>query len=177
MQRILCINHFNVISLFRIKHIFLYYFLFLVNSTYSQSFTERKLKSTIDEVTVFTKGGLISRTGTIDIPIGKSTLKLASLSPHIDDKSIQVKATGNFTVLSVNHKLNYINSLKNDEQIENIKNQIAALDFKIKTSESRLQILLEKQSLLDENKNLGSETFWSFFIAYKNKRLIFMIEN
>jgi prefoldin subunit 5 len=132
--------------------------LLLANQTFSQTFTERELKTKIDEVTIYVQGGLVTRTGKIEIPQGKSILRIKSLSPHIDDKSVQVKATGEFTILSVNHKLNYLNTLKKDEKIDSLKKDIESLEFEISTAESRLQILSEKQSLLDENKNLGGET-------------------
>ncbi len=132
--------------------------LILANETFSQSFKERELKTKIDEVTIYVQGGLVTRTGKLEIPQGKSILHIKSLSPHIDDKSIQVKATGDFTILSVNHKLNYLNTLKKDEKIDSLEKEIESLEFQISTTESRLQILSEKQSLLDENKNLGGET-------------------
>ncbi|MDH5608891.1 MAG: DUF4140 domain-containing protein, partial [Cyclobacteriaceae bacterium] len=132
--------------------------LLLANQAFSQTFTERELKTKIDEVTIYVQGGLVTRTGKIEIPQGKSTLRIKSLSPHIDDKSVQVKATGEFTILSVNHKLNYLNTLKRDEKIDSLKKDIESLEFEISTAEFRLQILSEKQSLLDENKNLGGET-------------------
>ncbi|AWW29144.1 hypothetical protein DN752_02730 [Echinicola strongylocentroti] len=132
--------------------------LLLAHQTFSQSFTERELKTKIDQVTIYVKGGLISRSGDLDIPPGKSMVLIKSLSPHIDDKSVQVKATGDFTILSVNHKLNYLNSLKKDEKIDSLKKEIESIEHEVSTAESRLQILSEKQSLLDKNKNLGGET-------------------
>ena len=64
--------------------------LLLVHQSISQKITERELKTKIEEVTVYVQGGLITRSGYIEIPEGKSTLIVKSLSPHIDDKSIQV---------------------------------------------------------------------------------------
>lgn len=132
--------------------------LFLAHQTFSQSFTELEVKTKINEVTIYVQGGLVTRTGKREIPHGKSILRIKSLSPHIDDKSIQVKATGDFTILSVNHKLNYLNALRKDKKIDSLKKEIESLEFDISTAEFRLQILSEKQSLLDENKNLGGET-------------------
>lgn len=132
--------------------------LLIASHAYSQNFTERELKTSINEVTIYLQGGLVTRTGKLEIPQGKSTLKVKALSPYIDDKSVQVKATGEFTILSVNHKLNYLNRLKKNEKRDSLNEQIQALDFQLSTNESRLQVLSEKQSLLDENKNLGGES-------------------
>ena len=132
--------------------------LLLSHRAFSQSFAERELITTIDEVTIYLQGGLITRTGKLEIPSGKSMLKLSSLSPHIDDKSIQLKATGDFTILSVNHKLNYLNSMEKVERIAQLNKEIESFELERATAESRLQILSEKESLLDENKNLGGQT-------------------
>ncbi|MCV9387122.1 DUF4139 domain-containing protein [Reichenbachiella ulvae] len=139
------------------KYLILIALLFTYPS-FSQSFTERDIKTKIEEVTIFVQGGQVTRTGNLDIPKGKSILLAKSLSPHIDEKSIQVKAIGDFTILSVNHKLNYLNTLKKEKKIDSLINQIENLELKISKAESRLQILSEKQSLLDANKNLGGET-------------------
>lgn len=130
----------------------------IAHQAFTQSFTERELKTSITEVTVYVEGGLITRTGTLNIPPGKSQLKIKALSPYIDEKSIQVKATGDFTILSVNHQLNYLNTLKKDAKIDSLREEIESLEYQLSTASSRLQVLAEKQSLLDENKNLGGET-------------------
>lgn len=131
---------------------------FLSFTAFSQTFTERELNTKIDEVTVYISGGLVTRSGKLEIPAGQSVVKIKSLSPHIDAKSIQVKATGDFTLLSVNHSLNYLNSLKKELAIDSLKKDLDAINFNIATSEARLQILSEKHSLLDKNKKLGGES-------------------
>lgn len=125
---------------------------------WSQNQFEKELKTQIDEVTVYISGGLITRSGKLEIPDGQSVVKIKSLSPHMDAKSIQVKATGDFTILAVNHSINYLNSLKKEQAIDSLKQEFERIEFKIATAEARLQILSEKQSLLDKNKKLGGES-------------------
>ncbi|WP_258103159.1 DUF4139 domain-containing protein [Marinoscillum sp. MHG1-6] len=139
------------------KYLTLFALLF-AQQVFSQTFTERDLNTSIKEVTVYLQGGLVSRNGKAEIYPGKSTLKMSGLSPHIDEKSIQVKANGNFTVLSVNHKLSYLNQLKMDERIEKLNATIESIDYEISNHNSRLEILKEKQSLLNENKKLSGES-------------------
>jgi uncharacterized protein (TIGR02231 family) len=131
--------------------------LFIASQAHSQHFSEQEIKTSIKEVTIYLQGGLVTRTGKSEIPQGKSVLSIKALSPHIDEKSIQVKANGEFTILSVNHKLNYLNNLQKGLRIDSLGQQIASLEFEIATKESRLHILSEKQSVLNENKYLGSE--------------------
>lgn len=111
----------------------------------------------IKEVTVFLNGAQIFEEGKITIPAGKTILRVTDLSPHIDEKSIQVKADGDFTILSVNHKFNYLNELTNDERIDSLKALAEVLEVAVERDYARLNVLSEKLSLLNENKNLGGQ--------------------
>jgi hypothetical protein len=70
--------------------------LFIISDLFSQTFKEKELKTEINEVTVFLNGAQIFETGTVTIPTGRTILKVKNLSPYLDDKSIQVKADGDF---------------------------------------------------------------------------------
>lgn len=131
--------------------------LLISTSAISQNLREKVLHTSIDEVTVFLQGGLISRSGKVQVPEGKSVVRLKSLSPYIDEKSVQVKALGDFKVLSVKHRLNYLNELKKNAVIDSLNLLIESIEFQMSTHESRLQVLDEKQLLLDANKRLGGE--------------------
>ncbi len=132
--------------------------LFFAHQVFAQDFTEKTLETSIDGVTVYLQGGLVARSGKVKLPSGKSVLKIEALSPHIDGQSVQVKANGDFTILSVSHQLNYLNRLRWNAKIDSLNNEIKRLERKIATQESRLEVLAEKQSLLNENKNLGGDS-------------------
>lgn len=140
------------------KHTFTILALFLISDLFSQTLKERELKTEINEVTVFLQGAQIFESGVVTIPAGKTILRIKNLSPYLDDKSIQVKANGDFTILSVNHKFNYLNELKKDNKIDSLQKVWDGLDLAISRENARLTVLSEKQSLLNENKNLGGQT-------------------
>jgi len=123
----------------------------------SQNFKEKELATEIKEVTVFLKGAQIFESGSVIIPAGNTILKVKGLSSFVDEKSIQVKATGNFTILSVNHKLNHLNALKKTEKADSLTNVMESVDLSISHENARLDVLKEKQSILNENKNLGGQ--------------------
>lgn len=132
--------------------------LLIVSDLFPQTIKEKELKTEINEVTVFLKGAQVFESGIVTIPTGRTTLKVKNLSPYLDDKSIQVKADGDFIILSVNHKFNYLNELKKDEKIDSLQKLADALELAISRDNARLMVLKEKQSLLNENKNLGGQT-------------------
>jgi Domain of unknown function (DUF4139)/N-terminal domain of unknown function (DUF4140) len=141
--------------------------LFIISDLFSQTFKEKELKTEINEVTVFLNGAQIFETGNTSIPTGKTILKIKNLSPYLDEKSIQVKADGDFTILSVNHKFNYLNELKKDEKIDSLKKLVDDIESTVSRDNARLSVLKEKQSLLNENKNLGGQTSGATIVQLK----------
>lgn len=132
---------------------------FLVGNIYcsvlGQEFREKQLPTQIQEATVFLKGAQVFESGSVNIPAGKTVLKVRNLSPYINQSSIQVKGEGEFTILSVNHRINYINELKRNEQIDSLKKAIELLTMSISRDQARLESIIERQSVLVANRNLG----------------------
>ncbi len=107
------------------------FFLLIAQQSFGQIFKEVELKSSIKEVTVFLQGAQIARTGKVSILAGKSSLVIKGLSPHVDEKSIQVKGIGNFTILSVNHRLNYLSETKRSAKVDSLFALINKIDNKV----------------------------------------------
>jgi len=133
------------------------FFLLIAQQSFGQNFKEAELKSTIKDVTVFLQSAQISRTGKVSIIAGKSSLVLKSLSPHVDEKSIQVKGIGDFTILSVNHRLNYLSETKRSTKVDSLFALINKIDDKVAVKKARLEVLKVKLSLLNANKSLGGQ--------------------
>lgn len=144
--------------------------------SYSQNFKEKELKTEIKEVTVFLKGAQIFETGSVVIPQGNTVLKVKGLSSFVDEKSIQVKATGDFTILSVNHSLNHINELKKNEKADSLTKVMEAIDLSIDYENARADVLKEKKSILDENRNLGGQNSGASITQLKQAMDFYEIE-
>ena len=132
--------------------------LFLTVSYFSAIAQENKeitVRTTVSDVTVFIKGAQVTRKTTVNFPIGKSTLRFTNLSPYIDAKSVQVKVDGAVMVMSVNHALNYNDTVKLNNEVAAYVKQIEAIDEKIKTEQTNLEIITEEIGFLKENKKIG----------------------
>lgn len=123
--------------------------------TFGQDFKETILSTTIQEATVFLQGAQITRTGKVNIGTGRSIVKVKALSPYLNEKSIQVKANGDFTVLSVNHKFDYLGNGQKDAKLDSLKLMEQELSSQISHYNARIEVLKEKQSLLNANKDLS----------------------
>lgn len=138
-----------------------YLFILLLTINYglnAQEYNELKLSAPIKDVTVFVEGAQITREGKLNIQSGKSLLTITNLSPHVDAKSIQVKGNGDFTILSVNHKLNFLNKVTIDQQVDSLNKVAEGLRKSIAKMETRVSILSEKENLLSENRDFNTET-------------------
>lgn len=147
--------------------------LLLSQTVLAQEFSQKTISPKISEVTVFLKGAQVTRTGSVTIPKGKTILKIENLSPHIDDKSIRVKASGNFTLLSVNHQLNYVSDKSRNETIERLFSEISAMEDQIAKLETRLDVLDEKRKLMTAYRQSSSSRTKSTLEELKASMLFF----
>lgn len=129
----------------------------IFSKTYSQEIIEKKISTSVNEVTVFLEGAQITRKKTIEIKKGKTILKFSDLSPFIDAKSVQVKADGNITVLGVNHQQNFIEKLDKQKELVDLESRLKEVDDKIMLERTYLQILTEELAFLKENRNIGGK--------------------
>jgi uncharacterized protein (TIGR02231 family) len=120
--------------------------------SYISADTEKEIKVQVKQVTVYPDRAQLTHETTVEIPAGKSIVKLVGLSPYIDPQSIQVKGYGDFMILSVNHQNNYLQNLEDQPEIKNIRSQIEALQLKIEDEKAAISILKEKEAFLVANR-------------------------
>lgn len=121
----------------------------------SQEVKESLFKSEIKSVTVFLSGAQVFESAVGNFPAGESVVVIKGLSPYLDEKSIQVKGQGNFIIQSVNRRLDFLSAKSTDESVKKLEAEIDEIQRNQSREMSRLEILGEKTSLLNANKNLG----------------------
>lgn len=127
----------------------------LCSNLFAQEFTEKQIKTEVNEVTVFIEGAQVMRKKNVDLVPGKTILKFVGLSPFIDAKSLQVKAQGQLTVLSVNHQQNYLDTLDKINNTDLLISALNKLEEKSRLETTHLAILKEELAFLQENRNIG----------------------
>ncbi len=138
---------------------FLFSFLLLGNvllQASAQDLKEIPLTSQIKEITLFLSGAQVFETASGSIPAGESVLLVKGLSPYLDEKSIQLKGQGNFTIQAVNKRMDFLSEKEVGEKVAALEAQIEAIQKSQTLAQNRLQILANKASLLSANKDLGS---------------------
>ena len=123
---------------------------------------EKEIKAEMKHVTVFPDRAQIDRESAVTLSPGKVVLRLSSLSPYIDPKSVQVKGFGDFTILSVNHQNNYLQNLEESPEIKKLRSQLEALRLKVEDEKAAISVLKEKEAFLVANRGvLLKETSFS----------------
>ncbi len=127
--------------------------LVISNTTFGAE-TEKTVKSKITSATVFLKGAQVNRLGNIALAKGKTTLKLSGLSPYVDKNSIKVKGIGAYTILSVNHSINFLEQSPKTPEKTTILNQIEKLKLDIEYKKTEQEILNGRKDFLITNKKI-----------------------
>ncbi|MCL6217355.1 mucoidy inhibitor MuiA family protein [Zunongwangia pacifica] len=130
---------------------------FLAIPLTAQNNNEKEITTNVNDVTVFLEGAQVSRKKNVTVDHGISILKFTNLSPFIDAKSVQVKAEGNITVLSVNHQQNFLNELQKSSELESFENKMSEINRKLETENTYLSIIREQIAFLQENRDIGGK--------------------
>jgi len=129
--------------------------LLVICNSFCQDIKQQEIKTKVDEVTVFIENAQITRKKTISLTKGVSVLKFNNLSPFIEPKSVQVKATGNITVLAVNHQQNHLNNLKKPSYLIELETSLKTVKEKINLEKIYLSIVTDEVLFLHENIKIG----------------------
>ncbi|SFA78816.1 DUF4139 domain-containing protein [Algoriphagus aquimarinus] len=124
-------------------------------TAFSQEIKETPFKSEIKEVTVFLSGAQVFETAKGQLAAGESLVLIKGLSPYLDEKSIQVKGLGNFTIQAVNRRMDYLTEVEVSEKVKNLEDQIKTIQSNQNRENRRMEVLKEKNELLNANKKLG----------------------
>lgn len=117
--------------------------------------TKKNIDSKIDKVTVFLEGAQTQRSAKVNLVSGKSELVFTNISPAIDKQSIQVKADGNITVLSVIHQKNFLKEQQKQDEIKEMEVAKELQIEKIALQKNILNVFKQEEAILIKNQQIG----------------------
>jgi hypothetical protein len=118
---------------------------------------QKTIDTKIEKATVFLNGAQIDRTGKVSVNPGISEIVFSGISPYINSQSIQVKGEGNFTVLSVAHKLNYLQEQAKQADMQKVDDQKEIIQDKINFENNMMSIYLNEETLLSKNQGIVAQ--------------------
>ena len=136
------------------KNLFLLLSLIIGVSCFAQQVQNPESKVT--NVTLFLSGAQVTRSAQSLLPAGITELTFSGLSENIDANTIRLTGEGNFTIISVNSRVNYLKTqktLKDEEAITAKKKQLETL---LEDIASQQGVLAIEENLLKANQKIGS---------------------
>ena len=121
------------------------------------SANERSITSKVSAAKVFLSGAQVSRTASATISSGNSTLIFTGLSQSLDPQSIQVNGKGGFSILSVNHRINYLSESPKKKEIEDLEKQIKKLEKDWAYEKAMQDVWVNEEQLLNKNSTIGGQ--------------------
>ncbi|MDR3286290.1 MAG: DUF4139 domain-containing protein [Prevotellaceae bacterium] len=113
------------------------------------------VNSAINNVTVFLRGAEIQREGSVAIQAGTQKLILENLPQNINPQSIQVAGLGNFTILGVSHRINYLKPAEKTKEVTDLDKTLKTLQEKITLQQATRNNLMAEEEMLKKNQSIG----------------------
>lgn len=128
--------------------------------------TPKKVNSTIKKVTVFLNGAQITRKATTGLIAGTQTISFKGLSAELEPSSVQVKADGRFTILSVSSEMFYPEVERPEmptTEIDKVTAEVIQLHKELKLDQVMLKALndafAKEEAMLNQNQQYrGTDT-------------------
>jgi len=139
------------------KKIFFTLFVLCSISIFSQTNTEKKITSKVDEAIVFLESAQVTRKKMMTINKGTTILRFIKLSPFIDGKSIQVKTSDNVEIQAVNFEKNYLKKQTKSPELVKLENDLKALRNKLSLENTYQNINKEETKFLQSNREIGGK--------------------
>lgn len=121
---------------------------------------EKIVESKISQVTVYSQGAQIYRTASYAVSKGVTEVIIEGVSPTIDVKSLQVKATGAAIILDTKYMVYYPKPesiplsglpLKTRQQITALEDSIKRVNYEIQSYQDELDVLVATKNILQNN--------------------------
>ena len=116
---------------------------------------EQPITSKVTGAKVFLSGAQIARSASATITPGNTTLIFTGLSEQLDPMSIQVNGKGGFSILSVNHRINYLTESPKKKEIEDLQTQIKKLEKDWAYEKAMQDVWVNEEQLLNKNSSIG----------------------
>lgn len=132
------------------KYLFVALFGVALSSTTLEG-QEKYIQCPVTHVTVFRQGAQLSGDAALSIQPGTWDYVAGGLSPYIDPNSIQVQGEGDFMIMGVTHRNNYLENPAESDDIKSLRDKIEAIDLKMEDEGTAIEVLLEKERFLKAN--------------------------
>jgi len=119
--------------------------------------TEKTVGSKIKHVTVFLNKAQITRTAKTTVDAGLTNLVFDGLSAYIDKQSIQVSGKGGIVIMSVQHKINYLDLQKKTPKLIKLEDSLKYYQMELEQYANVKDILIKEENMILKNQAIGGQ--------------------
>ncbi|MGN6343072.1 MAG: mucoidy inhibitor MuiA family protein [Ginsengibacter sp.] len=131
--------------------------LFLYQNALSQ-IKKIPTETTVQTVTIFSSGARVDRISSVSISPGRSEITFSGLSNQLDQKSVQLNADADITLLSVQASKDFLSERKINDEEKNFIEKTKALQDKLDMDNKLLQVYKSEEEMLKKNEAIGGTT-------------------
>jgi uncharacterized protein (TIGR02231 family) len=131
--------------------------LFFLYSAAHAAEQPKVLSSDIKEVEAFLSGAIVKRNAKATVDAGVTELVFDKLPGTINQNNIGVTGTGDAVILSVVHRLNYLDPEKKNPEIKKLESILDSLNKHLDDLLDMKSVYTEEQNLILANKSIGGQ--------------------
>ena len=116
---------------------------------------EISVKSDLREVTVYLNGASLTSKGNFQTGAGPQEIVFENLSPFIDANSIQAKGEGDFTILSVSFRTNFLNNQPKPKELLVLEDAVDRMQIRYDANKNQRWVYETESAFIQANKNIS----------------------
>ncbi|MBL7943225.1 MAG: mucoidy inhibitor MuiA family protein [Flavobacteriales bacterium] len=117
----------------------------------------KTVSSKITDVTVFLQGAQITQVANVSLKAGQNELVFNNLTASLDPNSVAVDGNPGFTILSVQHRINYLATQQTTPEIEAVMDSLDEAQMKLKEQLALRSVYSEEKQLLVSNRSIKGD--------------------
>lgn len=131
--------------------------LFCLIATAATAEGEQPVPSKVVSAKVYLQGAQVERSARLSLGAGHSTLVLTGLPQGLDPQSLQVTGKGAWSILSVNHRINYLSESADKKEVEELQARIKAKTHELNAETNATAVWDQEEQLLQKNLSVAGQ--------------------
>jgi hypothetical protein len=115
-------------------------------------------ETTVQNVTIFSSGARVNRISSVSLSPGRSEITFLGLSNQLDQKSVQLNAEADITLLSVQASKYFLSERKIDNEEKDFVEKTKALKDKLDLDNKLLEVYKSEEEMIKKNEAIGGTT-------------------
>lgn len=118
---------------------------------------DKKIPSTIKDVTIYLSGAQVYRKAQCKLSEGTNELVFSGLSSKIEESSIQISGLQAVSILSMSYDLNYLEKSESNPQVKQWEDQIVKVHHEIAMLKNLIAGLQEEEKVITTNRMVSTD--------------------